>query len=83
MYADALVKRAVVLASSGREEECEAEFKKAVEMKKDHADIYLQRGRVRRKSLVVVYGATLLSNLLVPLSSCFWMVRILSSFSDP
>ena len=77
MYTDALVKRAILFAGSGMEEECEAEFNKAVEMKKDHADIYLQRGRVCCKNIVVGTG-----QLEAPSCSfsCLWMARMSSSF---
>lgn len=48
MYADAHVKRAAVFASLCDLQKCYEEFDKAIERKRDHADIYTQRGRVRR-----------------------------------
>lgn len=46
VYADAHVKRAAIFAGLCQLEKCREEFDKAVEMKPDHPDIYIQRARV-------------------------------------
>ena len=46
MYADAHIKRAAIYGSLCDLQKCYEEFDKAIEKKKDHGDIYLQRGRV-------------------------------------
>ena len=47
MYADAHVKRAAIFASLCDLQKCYEEFEKAIGCKREHADIYVQRGRVR------------------------------------
>ena len=46
VYADAHVKRAAIFAGMCQLEKCQEEFERAVAIKPDHPDIYIQRARV-------------------------------------
>ena len=47
MYADAYIKCGAVYAGLCDLPKCYEQFEKASESKRDHPDIYIQRGRVR------------------------------------
>lgn len=66
MYADVHVKLAAIYAGLSDMTLCYEEFDKAIKIKPDHADVYIQRARVSqyKEILILLYARWLWSQMI-------------------